>query len=183
MVGWFVWQYQDEVAAALLLAAFILAMLRGAAAERAMALAMFCQLPLLILDTLLTGGRDPFTSYRHLETDLFAIDLVLLALYLAVALRANRVYPLWIAGAQLIAVMAHVVMMVTDDLVPRAYAALVMAPTHFQIVMLLAGTVAHMRREAQFGDYPSWRELALPEASGGASDDMAPRGHHAGAQA
>ncbi|MDE2596162.1 MAG: hypothetical protein KGL44_04705 [Sphingomonadales bacterium] len=181
-MGWIVWQYQDEAAAVMLLLAFVLAMLRGAAAERAMALALFCQLPLFILDQLLTGGRDPYTSYRQLEPDLFAIDLVLLALYLAVALRANRVYPLWIAGAQLIAVLAHVVKIVSGDLVPRAYASLVMVPTHFQIVMLIAGTIAHLRREAQYGDYPSWRQQALPAGTGKPSEHDMPAASHAGAR-
>jgi hypothetical protein len=156
-MSWLLWQYQDELGTLLLLGAFVLAMLRGGSAERVVALTLFCHLPLALIDLAVFGPRDPHTSYRALEPGLFAIDLILLALMTAVALRANRVYPLLIAAAQLIAVMAHVVRMVSGDLVPRTYASLVIAPAHFQILVLLVGTLIHIRREDRFGPYPSWR--------------------------
>lgn len=154
---WLIWQFQDELASALMLLAFIIAMLRGASAERTMALAMICQVPVLLIEQLLFGSRNPASSYQRVETGMLLVDLMSLALYVAVALRANRNYPLLVAGAQLVAVMGHVVRAMNDDLLPRAYASLVIAPTHFQIIVLIVGTLAHARRERRFGPYPSWR--------------------------
>lgn len=162
-MSWLVWQFQDEFAAVAMLVGFIFAMLRGDAPERAMALAMLCQVPILLVEQMLFGWRDPATSYQQLELGMLVVDLVSLTLYAGIATRANRVYPLLIAGAQLVAVMGHVVRAMNDDLVPRAYATLVIAPTHFEIAVLIAGTFAHARRERRFGPYPSWRHpIAAP---------------------
>lgn len=154
---WLVWQFQDEFALALLLTALLLALARGAAAERVMALALFAQVPYFIVAGLLTGTNDPHSSYRGIEADIFLADCLSLALYVIIALRANRVYPLIIAGAQLIAVMAHFVRGVSAGLVPRAYAALILAPLHLQLATLLIGVLLHMRRQSRIGPYPSWR--------------------------
>ena len=61
--------------------------------------------------------------YTGVETGLLGIDLALLAAFVAIALRSERFWPLWIAGLQLTNSMAHLMKVVDSDLMPRAYAA------------------------------------------------------------
>jgi hypothetical protein len=93
------------------------------------------------------------------------IDLCAAILFVGVALRANRNYPLWIAGFQLVALGAHMVNMITDSVSPLAIALLAIGPSYCQLLLLLAGFVRHTRRERRFGHYRAWR-IAAPAAGG-----------------
>ena len=72
------------------------------------------------------------------------------------ALRANRMWPLWAAAAQLICVSGHLAAFV-DPGMRRAYWAMTQLPQYIQIVTLMLGALAHARRERRVGRYRSWR--------------------------
>jgi len=88
------------------------------------------------------------------------IDLCAAVLFIAVALRANRNYPLWIAGFQLVAMGAHLVNAVVDSISPLAIAVLAIGPSYCQLLLLLGGFIRHVRRERRFGQYREWRVTA-----------------------
>lgn len=90
------------------------------------------------------------------------IDLIALAVALAVALRANRVYPLWFAAFQLLAVMAHLARDVAQGTAPIAYAVMYIGPSYCQIIVLAVGICCHRRRVLQHGPYRSWRTSSSP---------------------
>lgn len=52
-----------------------------------------------------------------------AIDFAVLAGFVAIALRSDRFWPLWIAGFQLTSSTAHLMKAIDQSLIPQAYAA------------------------------------------------------------
>ena len=95
--------------------------------------------------------------FMTVDTGHLVIDLVALAVALAVALRANRVYPLWFAAFQLLAVMAHLARDVAQGAAPIAYAVMYIGPSYCQIIVLAVGIWCHRRRVIRHGPYRSWR--------------------------
>lgn len=89
------------------------------------------------------------------------IDLFAAAMFVGVALQANRSYPLWIAGFQLVALGAHLVRGMVDSVSPLAVAVLVIGPSYFQLLLILCGFVRHLQRQRRFGPYREWR-IAAP---------------------
>lgn len=93
-----------------------------------------------------------------------AVDVLALAGFMAIALNANRNYPLWVAGFQLVAVGSHIVQGVVDAASPIAYVILAVGPSYCQLVILLAGLVRHRRRLKRYGPYRDWRDgHSLPQ--------------------
>lgn len=74
-----------------------------------------------------------------------------------VALQANRMYTLWIASFQLVAVTAHAARELTATMTPISYAVLSIGPSYFQLALLLGGIIFHIRRKRIWGDYRDWR--------------------------
>jgi hypothetical protein len=85
------------------------------------------------------------------------IDVLAAGLFVGVALNANRNYPLWIAGFQLVAVAAHAVDALIDGVSPLAHAILAIGPSYGQLLLLIFGFVRHRARERRFGPYRAWR--------------------------
>ena len=73
------------------------------------------------------------------------------------ALRANRMWPLWAAAAQLLCVSGHIAAFVEVGGMRRAYWAMTQLPQYIQLIALGLGAVAHARRFARIGPYRSWR--------------------------
>lgn len=95
------------------------------------------------------------------------VDMLAAVLFTAIALNANRNYPLWVAGFQFVAVGAHLVQMLVDGISPLAVAVLVIGPSYFQLLLLFGGFVRHTQRQRRFGRYREWR-LMEPLVRGGA---------------
>ena len=104
--------------------------------------------------------RDLF-GYQILvdQVDMYlaAKDVAAGLLWVVLALYANRNYPLWIAGVQLLAVGAHVARGLLEAIAPISYAFLIVAPGWIILVMMAIGFTRHIMRERRFGPYRSWR--------------------------
>lgn len=85
------------------------------------------------------------------------IDLLAAVGFVAIALNANRNYPLWVAGFQLVSVGAHAVRGLGDMVSPFAYIVLAVGPSYCQLLLIGAGFIRHTRRERRFGSYRDWR--------------------------
>lgn len=85
------------------------------------------------------------------------LDLAAAAMFVGIALIANRNYPLWIAGFQLVAVGAHLVRSMVDTVSPLAFAILIIGPSYCQLLLLLGGFASHAQRQRRFGPYREWR--------------------------
>lgn len=84
-------------------------------------------------------------------------DSVAAIAFMAIALNANRNYPMWVAGFQLVAISAHVVRGMVDVVSPMAYAILAVGPSYCQLLLLLGGFASHCLRQRRFGRYRDWR--------------------------
>ena len=87
----------------------------------------------------------------------FVIDVIAAGLFVVIAIHANRNYPLWIAGFQVVALVAFVVQAMVDAVSPLAAAILIIGPSYAILVVLAAGFVRHRLRQRRFGAYREWR--------------------------
>ncbi len=127
----------------------------GGGPERGMAI-MFTgviMLPVIIF-RLLSTGTMLFGSLAPLYV---ALDVIGLVGFVWIALHANRNYPLWVAGLQLIAVGTHLVTAFVTTVSPIAYVVLVVGPSYGQLGVLAFGLLRHHNRVRQFGAYRDWR--------------------------
>lgn len=152
-----IWQAKvgsQEIVLGLLI---IWAIWQGAAPERAVA-AVFGGI--LGLDRayhalLATGWFWDGVDLGHVIIDAFG----LLAL-VAIALRANRFYPICLASIQLFTLIAHVARSLMRDVELGAYGVLIVAPSYLLIVVFAAGLVLHRRRVRTHGPYRSWQTFS-----------------------
>jgi hypothetical protein len=63
------------------------------------------------------------SRYSGVELGVLLVDLTTLAGFVAIALRTDRFWPLWVAGLQLTTLVAHGLKAIELDLMPHAYAA------------------------------------------------------------
>ena len=87
----------------------------------------------------------------------FAIDVVAVGLYVLIAMHANRNYPMWVAGLQLVSVVAHLVGAMVDTITPLAMAMLVIGPSYGGLAVIAVGFWRHRQRERRYGRYREWR--------------------------
>jgi hypothetical protein len=78
-------------------------------------------------------------EYRQVDPGHLAIDLYLLAGLLAIALKADRQWTLWAAGAQVVAVLSHPVRLVSGGVAQLAYAVMIQAPSYLQTALIFVG--------------------------------------------
>lgn len=103
-----------------------------------------------------------WTDFATVDTGHVFIDAAALAVSFAVALFANRMYPLWFAALQLIAMLAHIARDLASAIASIAYLAMYIGPSYFQIIILAAGIWSHRRRVLRHGPYRSWRTSSPP---------------------
>ena len=125
----------------LLVAVIVYALLRGGRDERIVAL--LCLAGVIGTELLLP---PPDQRFAGMELGVMAVDLVLLAGFIAVALRSARFWPLWVAGLQLTAAMGHVLKGIDTNLLPHAYGAALTFWSYPILLILAAGTWRHYRR-------------------------------------
>lgn len=135
------------------LGAGLFAFWRGGSPERGVATIVIAW---IVLDQLyhLIFGLSRFDKVDPFHLVLDSIELIAISW---LALRANRVWPIWAAAAQLICVAGHSVAIIESGGMRRAYWAMTQLPPFVQIVALMGGTVLHALRTRQIGSYRSWR--------------------------
>jgi hypothetical protein len=105
--------------------------------------------------------------WDRLDITSLAVDGFLTLGIVLVALRANRVWPMFAAGFGLVAMLGHFSRAVELDGMQRAYWAMTEPPYVIISLVLVVGTYLHGRRSAVFGSYRDWRSPQsnkMPEA-------------------
>jgi hypothetical protein len=87
----------------------------------------------------------------------FVIDAIAAIVAVGVAIQANRIYTLWFAAFQLLALFAQIARDLAAGVAQLAYEVLYIGPSYFQILLLAGGIWLHRRRVRRFGPYRSWR--------------------------
>ena len=99
-------------------------------------------------------GPSGFTTVDPVHVVLDGAELVAI---MWLALRANRLWPLFAAAAQVMCVSGHLAVLIAPDGATKAYWAMTQLPQYIQLTALLAGAYAHARRYQVLGPYRSWR--------------------------
>ena len=92
-------------------------------------------------------ARSPaHERYLGIEISDLVIDLLVLVALVAIALRSDRFWPLWVAGLQLTISMSHLLKAIQPDLVPLAYAAAERFWSYPTLIILFIGAWRQHRR-------------------------------------
>jgi hypothetical protein len=102
--------------------------------------------------------------YTSVEDGLLMIDLIMLAAFVAIALRSSRFWPLWVAALQLTNSMAHLMKAIEWDLLPVAYRAAAIFWSYPILLILAIGTWRGRRRLA-YETVHGTGEHAVPETA------------------
>lgn len=121
----------------------------------ALVLVATCALGLLRMSTV---GLE--TS--HVDMFGFLSDIAVLAAQVSIALFAWRIWPIWAASLQLLAVVAHVVRALQIEIHPVVYELMRAAPTYTIWLVLLAGTLNRIRLKRANVEVPCWRNWSTP---------------------
>ncbi|MGQ0277609.1 hypothetical protein ACT17R_03080 [Sphingopyxis sp. Q841] len=153
-MGW-IWAF--NIASLLLL--IIAARRWGAAPERICTAALvFMNVGDLIYHAVV--GR--WTIYASVDVGHLVIDGLIAAVFLAVAIQANRVYPLWLAAIQLVSVIAHFAREANSQVAKLAYALMDYLPYYALLIILFMAIRTHAKRVRRIGPYPAWRRSSNP---------------------
>lgn len=136
------------------------ALLWGRGPERAIAITW-----LVLFELAQRAYQTLGAGYQLANVDWFlaATDMFAGAAFITVALYANRNYPLWIAGMQVLAMTAHLARGMADTVSPVTYALMVAVPGWFQLVFLGFGVARHFARKRKCGPYRDWRFSQTPD--------------------
>ena len=135
------------------------AMTRGGHPEKWCAAIIAGEVTIDLLILLTMGPR----SFGESHISRILLDGIAAALLVAVAMRANRIYPLAIAAAQLVALIGNVVAMLAVDGMAQAFWAMTQMPLFLQLALLAGGTLAHRLRLAKIGEYNCWSPKEGPQ--------------------
>jgi hypothetical protein len=129
----------------------IYAFVRGGAPERLVALAF-------IAAATATYVMQPIgpATYRAVEPQILLVDACLLVALVAVALIANRFWPIWVAALQFFTLLVHVARAYQADVLPIVYFAVIARAAYPMLVMLALGTMFHFARVRRYGSDPDW---------------------------
>lgn len=142
---------------AITLLAIAFAVARGGSPERWCAVIVAAEI-LVDLTLQLTIGPRSFVDF---DLSRMLIDLVIAGGFIVVAMRANRLYPLGIAAAQLVAVIGSLSALLAHEGWSQAFWAMTQLPIFLQVGLLVGGTLAHQHRLAILGPYNCWSRQDL----------------------
>jgi hypothetical protein len=96
------------------------------------------------------------TRYSSIEAGVVIVDVATLLALVVLALRANRLWPLWVTALQAIGAAGHVVKLMDPNVIRWAYAFALAFWSYPMLALLALGVWNHQRRLAKFGADKSW---------------------------
>ena len=103
-------------------------------------------------------------DWLNLEVGVFIVDVVTFAIFVLIALRANRFWPLWVSAFLGLGVLGHLGRLVGPETFWWAYA-VVLTIWSYPIVLLFAlGAFLHRRRLTRHGADRSWATSSGPSS-------------------
>lgn len=130
------------------------ALLRGSMPETAGAAIIALA---LCLDFAVSHWSPEYAGFAIFSTSRFVLDLGEFYLLCSLAWSANRVWPIFSAAAQLVAVGGSLAVFYSEGGMEVAYWAVTQMPLFGQLAALALGTLCHQRRLAIIGPYSDWR--------------------------
>ena len=135
---------------ALLVLSVSAALLKGGAPERTGAAIVVATLALELV-----GLAFLPPQLHSIDPVALTIDALATVSYCALALYARRVWPIWATALQILSLTSHFAQGIEPSH-PGIYITMKSGPTLAVQVVLLLGTLFHLRRLRQFGSDPAW---------------------------
>ena len=132
-----------QIALLFILAAFSFA--KGGRPEKAVATVMVSMFLLDFPNHALFG----YGSYSSVNIGHLVIDTAALIALVVIALKVDRFWTLWVASAQLISVVSHVLRLMAVDMNPFIYAVMNRWPFVVMLMLLAYGTLSHALRRSR----------------------------------
>ena len=141
---------------ALLIATSVYAFAAGGAPERlgAAGYLISCTASFVLLSI------APATRFQSMEVGVFVVDILTFLAFIVLALRANRLWTIWVASLLGLGVLGHLARWLGPDVIPWAYAVILSVWSYPILAIMLFGTLNHRRRVALQGDDPPWSNVA-----------------------
>jgi len=127
------------------------ALMRGGPPERIVGSALLAAYAATVASYSDLDGR-----FYGIELGTFAVDAILLLVLTSVALRADRGWPLLLAGLQLDSVGAHLLKLFDVQMIRVTYALMIAAWSYPMLIGLSLGTWRHRRRLSAQGHDLAW---------------------------
>ena len=108
----------------------------------------------------LVAATSPGTRFGAVEFGVFLVDVAAFAVFLGLALRAERHWPLWIAALQAIGTAGHAAKLLDPKVIPLAYAFVLAFWVYPMLLLVVLGTWNHQKRLARFGVDKSWSSFS-----------------------
>jgi len=131
----------------------VYALWRGGAPERAVAIAFLIAFVATAAVNLPMARR-----FYTVSTGVFLVDLILFAILVVIAVKADRYWPLLVASLQAVTVAAHLAKFADPELIRRAYSIMIAMWSYPQLLLLVIGAVRHQERLRRTGTDPSWND-------------------------
>ena len=96
-------------------------------------------------------------EFQAVPVRLFFVDALLLLGLCLIAIRANRWWPIPVAGCQLVAVLVHAGKLLDPVMIPNGYAFLVKISSWPMVALLAYGTWTHRSRLRRGIIVPDWK--------------------------
>ncbi|MEP9357433.1 hypothetical protein [Sphingomonas sp. KR3-1] len=139
------------------------ALWKGGAPERIAAV-------IILLATLFTLLVAPDKSwvFGSVHAGIFLVDLSMFVALVALALHADRFWPLWMSAMQGFGVFGHISVWLAPSIKPVVYAATHAIASYPILILLAFATYRHLRRVSANGADPSWAEPSYAPMRAGA---------------
>lgn len=132
------------------------ALWRGGQPER------FVSLSFLAAFVLSVAANMSGYQWHGIQMGTFAVDVTLLVVLVAIALRANRYWPIGVAAMQVLQVMGTLLMLADSRMRLLAYWISNVVWAYPMLILLLLGTVRHRNRVKRLGPESSWSNSSPP---------------------
>src|SRR5207253_9399617 len=103
-------------------------------------------------------------GFQSVPVRLFVVDALLLLALCLIAIRANRWWPIPVAGCQLVAVLVHAGKLLDPGMIPNGYAFLVKIWSWPMVALLAYGTWAYRSRLRQGTIVSDWKPSSTRQA-------------------
>ena len=142
---------------ALLIATSVYAFAAGGAPERlgAAGYLLSCTASFIVLSI------APLTRFHAVEVGLFAVDVLTFIAFTLLALRADRLWTMWVSALLGLGVLGHLARWLGPDVIPWAYAVILTVWSYPILAIMAIGTLNHQRRLARHGKDPSWSSFSF----------------------
>ncbi|MEZ5743637.1 MAG: hypothetical protein R3D89_07900 [Sphingomonadaceae bacterium] len=99
---------------------------------------------------------DRFAIRDSIDPGHLLIDLAAGVALIFIGLRANRIFPIVMAGTQIVSFLSHFARALSPSSTGAAYGMMAAMPSYLLIATLAVGIYLHRKRAVHYGPYRSW---------------------------